>query len=293
MPQVTVVAVTGHDAYTQGSVYAIERSFLQLREHIDIQSCLLISPTSPSYLPHFIKHIPCKPFSYLEYNVFMLYGLGQLVHTDFCLVVQNDGFVINGQNWRNEFFDYDYLGAPVPYLLEIEDGFPKTLYKETQWLAWHRSPPPHHYEPQNGGSSLRSRRLLNAPRELGLRYQIHAPDLFTQTPLALSWSVGLHHEDTFLTTSHRALLTQHGFRFAPTEVAAYFSTEHSLVQNALNIPLQNVLGGHFSSSVVLDSANTATVKRKMTNSLNELLNIPVIVAMLGAGMSLTIPDDCL
>lgn len=291
MPKITIVAVTGHDAYTQSSVYAIERSFLQLREITDIHSCLLVAPSAPVYLPSFIQHISCKPFSYLEYNLFMLYGLGQLIHTDFCLVVQNDGFVINGQNWRNDFFDYDYLGAPVPYLLEIEDSFPKKLHTQSEWLAWHKSPPSHHYEPQNGGFSLRSRRLLNAPRELGLHYQIHAPNLFTQTPLALNWSEGLHHEDTFLTTSHRALLTQHGFRFAATEVAAYFSTEHLLVHHTLNIPMRQVLGGHFSSDIVLNSANSVTVNRKMSHDINELIAVPAIDAMLYAGMSISVSDD--
>lgn len=291
MPQVTIAAVTGHDAYTQSSVYAIERSFLQLCGNLNIHSCLLISPTAPAYLPTFIKHIPCKPFSYLEYNLFMLYGLGELIHTDFCLVVQSDGFVINGQNWRNDFFDYDYLGAPVPYLIEIEECFPKRLHAQSKWLAWHKSPPPHHYEPQNGGFSLRSRRLLSAPRELGLRYQIHAPNLFTQEPLALNWSVGLHHEDTFLTTSHRATLMQHGLRFAPTEVAAYFSSEHLLVHSTLNIPLRKVLGTHFSSDLVLTSADSATMKRKIVGNINELISVPAIDAMLYAGMSISVSDD--
>lgn len=293
MPQVTIAAVTGHDAYTQSSVYAIERSFLQLRDIMDIPSCLLISPSKPAYFPDFIQHILCKPFSYLEYNLFMLYGLGQLIRSDFCLVVQNDGFVINGQNWRNEFFDYDYLGAPVPYLIEIENDFPKTLYKQNDWLAQYQSPPLNHYEPQNGGFSLRSRRLLNAPRELGLRHQIHAPNLFTHEPLALTWSVGLHHEDTFLTTSHRATLQEHGFRFAPTEVAAHFSVEHLLVHQVLNIPIRHVLGTHFSSEVVLDSPNSAVINRKITKNLDELIATPVIDAMLHAGMSISISENLL
>lgn len=291
MPQMTIVAVTGHDAYTQSSVYAIERSFLQLRNRVDVQACLLVSPTRPAYLPDFIQHIACKPFSYLEYNLFMLYGLGQLINSDFCLVVQNDGFVVNGQNWRDDFFNYDYLGAPVPYLIEAEAGFPKKMYFQAEWLKHHRTPPPHHYEPQNGGFSLRSRRLLNAPRELGLHYQIHAPDSFTAEPLALKWSVGLHHEDTFLTTSHRAVLMEHGFRFAPTEVAALFSSEHLMVQQVFNIPMRQVFGAHFSSSVVLDSAESATIKHKMANNLNDLMAVPIIDALLYAGMSLSIPEE--
>ena len=293
MPTLTIAAVTGHDAYTQSSVYAIERSFLQLHDTVNITACLLVSPTCPEYLPHFIQHIPCKPFSYLEYNLFMLYGLAQLVQTDFCLVVQNDGFVINGKNWRDDFFEYDYIGAPVPYLIEVENQFPKHTHKQATWLAQHHNPPAHHYEPQNGGFSLRSRRLLNASRALSLNYQIPPHDLLTQIPVALTWSEGWHHEDTFLTASHRATLEQHGLRFASTELAAPFSVEHFLVHTQLDIPIRQVLGIHSSSDIVLSSAHSVIIKRKMANNIHELIQLPIIDALLHAGINLSVASDLL
>jgi len=71
--------------------------------------------------------------SIADYSRFMVKELGARIDTDFALVVQYDGFVVNGRRWRAEFLGYDYLGAPWP------DG-----------------------GVGNGGFSLRSRKLLRA-----------------------------------------------------------------------------------------------------------------------------------
>jgi len=52
--------------------------------------------------------------SIADYSRFMIKDLADRVATDFALVVQYDGFVVNGRRWRAEFLDYDYLGAPWP-----------------------------------------------------------------------------------------------------------------------------------------------------------------------------------
>ena len=118
----TIAAVTGHDGYTHGSLQSIIRSYEQLRPYINDLRCLLVSPTRPDSLPEYIQHIATQPFSYLEYNLFMVYSLGQLIKTDFCLVVQDDGFVLDGKYWRDEFFEYDYIGAPSPYSIYLKNG---------------------------------------------------------------------------------------------------------------------------------------------------------------------------
>jgi hypothetical protein len=71
--------------------------------------------------------------SIADYSRFMVKELGTRIETDFALVVQYDGFVANGRRWRDEFLDWDYLGAPWP------DG-----------------------GVGNGGFSLRSKKLLRA-----------------------------------------------------------------------------------------------------------------------------------
>jgi hypothetical protein len=71
------------------------------------------------------------------YNQFILKDLAAHISTDFALLIQWDGYILDSQFWRSEFMDYDYIGA--------------------RW-HWH----PEGKRVGNGGFSLRSRRLLNA-----------------------------------------------------------------------------------------------------------------------------------
>ena len=71
------------------------------------------------------------------YSQFVLKQLGAHIDTDYALVVQWDGFIIDGNAWGDEFWNYDYIGAKWPH----EQG---------------------DFRVGNGEFSLRSKRLLNA-----------------------------------------------------------------------------------------------------------------------------------
>jgi len=71
--------------------------------------------------------------SIADYSRFMIKSLGGHIQTGFALVIQYDGYVVNGRRWSAEFQEYDYAGAP--------------------WSGGRVG---------NGGFSLRSRRLLRA-----------------------------------------------------------------------------------------------------------------------------------
>ena len=45
------------------------------------------------------------------YSHYFLYDLYRHVDTEFCLTIQDHGFIINPESWTEEFFDYDYIGA--------------------------------------------------------------------------------------------------------------------------------------------------------------------------------------
>ncbi len=74
------------------------------------------------------------------YSQFVLKELGAHIATDYALVVQWDGYVIDGDAWADEFWNYDYIGARWPHVQgEFRVG--------------------------NGGFSLRSKKLLDALRD--------------------------------------------------------------------------------------------------------------------------------
>jgi hypothetical protein len=72
-----------------------------------------------------------------SYSDFCVKELGKYITTDFCLVVQHDGFILNPDAWTDDFLKYDYIGAAWP------DGFYVNRVG-------------------NGGFSLRSKKFLDA-----------------------------------------------------------------------------------------------------------------------------------
>ena len=47
-----------------------------------------------------------------DYNKIMINDLWKYFDTSHCLIVQSDSFVVNPNEWTNEFLKYDYIGAP-------------------------------------------------------------------------------------------------------------------------------------------------------------------------------------
>jgi len=76
----------------------------------------------------FIKIPPLK--SNNDYGSIILDQLPEIINHDHVLIFQWDGFCLNPNNWKDEFLEYDYIGAP-----------------SGSWVG-------------NGGFSIRSKKLL-------------------------------------------------------------------------------------------------------------------------------------
>ncbi len=73
--------------------------------------------------------------SALDYNYFCMKKFCNYVDTDYALIIQWDGYVLNHRAWETGFLEYDYIGATW-------------LYKDNMNVG-------------NGGFSLRSKKLLD------------------------------------------------------------------------------------------------------------------------------------
>ncbi|MBI5919125.1 MAG: hypothetical protein HY849_07120 [Nitrosomonadales bacterium] len=120
------------------------------------------------------------------YSEFVLKCIWPFIATEYILIVHWDGFIANPANWRDEFLDYDYIGAP--------------------W-AWANDD----HKVGNGGFCIRSRKLLLACRDPKLQRR---PDI----PYG-----GI--EDIVICRLYREALENIGIRFAPIELAQAFSYE--------------------------------------------------------------------
>lgn len=128
LPNVTVVCVDCH--YYGEAISAIRKSLVQ------------IEPAKALFMSDIRAHNPNFPFEIVkikkisskrEYSQFIIKELGLYINTDFVLVIQHDGYVLDATAWDDRYLEYDYIGAPW---LE-NDG----------------------YNVGNGGFSLRSKKL--------------------------------------------------------------------------------------------------------------------------------------
>lgn len=180
LPDVTLIALTNQDF--EGHKKAIDKSC----ENIEFGGVKIIWDEKITGID--------------EWNRKIIYELADYVSTDFALLVHADGYVINPEMWREEFLHYDYIGAPWP--LPHDDYSYRTPKGELVRVG--------------NSVSIRSKKLLEAPRKLGLEWRSY---------------FGNTNEDGFLCVHHKEILEREGMKFAPLEVAKYFSKEHEIPEN--------------------------------------------------------------
>ena len=141
-------------------------------------------------LPHSDKNI--IPVAHIDsirkYSEFMLKEAGGYIDTDFVLIAQHDGFILNPDAWTDEFLEYDYIGAP--------------FWENEEFIVG------------NGGFSLRSKKL----------HDLLQSDPFIQIEETPSHKYSLN-EDWIICVMKREYLESKGIRFAPVELALRFSFE--------------------------------------------------------------------
>lgn len=133
-----------------------------------------------------------------DYNRFCKQDLASAFDTDFVLVIQRDGKVLNPAAWDNEFFKYDYIGAPwkiaYGWISKMLTAQKKDLSNKDFLVG-------------NGGFSLRSKKFCE---EVAKNFK----DSYS--------------EDAFACVAIRDKMEAAGIKFAPYEVASKFSVENDV-----------------------------------------------------------------
>lgn len=65
------------------------------------------------------KHTIDRMKSIKDYDKFVLQDLPKYINSKFCLTIHWDGFIVNSKSWNNKFYEYDYIGAPWPWMKYI------------------------------------------------------------------------------------------------------------------------------------------------------------------------------
>lgn len=127
---ITIVNIDGRTGELHSTCLALQHSHAQMPG----ANCLLISPERPAGLSPAIEHVRIVPMGWLEYSLFVTFVLHQFIKTDFALIIQNDGWVLNGSAFREEFLEFDYIGAPSGHGQIITEG-KKEDVKHFDWAS--------------------------------------------------------------------------------------------------------------------------------------------------------------
>lgn len=162
---------------------------------INFGAVKLASDVRPDNLPSNITYEYTDRMSSIdEWNYSAIYELGKHIDTEFAMLIHDDGFIVNPESWRDEFLDYDYIGAPWPL---PNDNFSfRDINGELIRVG--------------NSVSLRSKRLIDLPVKLSMEWKSFH---------------GYFNEDGFICVNNRHIYLEHGMKFADLDVAKYFSHE--------------------------------------------------------------------
>ena len=142
------------------------------------------------------------------YSKYMIYELHNHVDTEFVMNIQDHGFIINPSMWTNEFFEYDYIGAPWKVRSDA-----------------YIDPFGNHQRVGNGGFSLRTKKLLELPLSEKIEWNVNQGDFYQHM------GVGELAEDGIICVHNRHIYEAAGCKFAPLEIAQNFSREQNIPEN--------------------------------------------------------------
>ena len=147
-----------------------------------------------------IKNIIVNTNTIDEWNKTVVFDLGDHIDTDFALLIHPDGGIGEPQLWRNEWLNYDFIGAPFP--LPTDNFSYRDINGKIQRVG--------------NSISLRSKKLLQLPKKIGMEWK--------------SFN-GYFNEDGYICINMRHVFEQHGCKFAPFEEALLFGKEMPLPEN--------------------------------------------------------------
>ena len=135
----------------------------------------------------------CPKLDYKGYSEFIIYKLHEYINTDFVLVINWDGFILNPEQWDDKYLDYDYIVA----LWTHEHNFYDANNNES--LVG------------NGGFSLRSKKLLEVASKVNIPWEPREGKYW--------------HEDAWICVKNKHLYEENGGKWAPKNLALKFSIE--------------------------------------------------------------------
>jgi hypothetical protein len=202
LPNVTLLAVTSVE---------IEQHQIALKissQNIEFGAVKLLSSSLPEKKYSDIEYVSVRLMNRSDNNRFIMEDLHKYFETSHCLFVQADSFVVNADLWKEEFLEFDYIGAPWPNKIQINDyigaPWPNKIQMNPNLILNMKE-----NCVGSGGFSLRSRKLLKTVAKINYD----------------SLKFPIKNEDVIICHYLYKEMIDKGIRFAPPKLAAQFSME--------------------------------------------------------------------
>jgi hypothetical protein len=209
---VTLVCVEGNN--DTNTISKSIKSLIHSSSKINFGDRILISPKINEEQKQLLEnnnilHKLIQQMDWYGYNNFILKELNNHIETDYCLIIQWDGFVLNPHLWEDEFLEYDYIGAKWDsnHLMSCRWLKPEVKIRGQFNLVG------------NGGFSLRSKKLLTET---------------SQSPFECNGP-----EDAYICNNNYDYFVNRGIKFGSHEIADKFSREMNK-----SLSFDNVFGFH-------------------------------------------------
>jgi len=199
LENVTVVCVTS--VKIKESIFALEQT-AKCAKFADIKLITDSPIESFGNLNYNIKVESCPKLDYIGYSKYIIYDLYKHIESDYVLVINWDGFILNPNKWDDKFLEYDYIGALWTDEHNFFDENGNSVYVG------------------NGGFSLRSKKLLELASKINIPWTPHHwIDLNGKR--FENWN-----EDAWISVKNRHIYEEAGCKWAPKHVSAAFSHEY-------------------------------------------------------------------
>lgn len=148
------------------------------RKHIDFNSIKLFT-SLPSNNEFVVKINPINSIE--DYSYFIIKELYKYIETKYVLIIQWDGFILDPFKWKNDFLNFDYIGAPWLYDDDCNvgnGGFSLRTKRLMEWLATDDSIDKYHPEDhvicRILGSKLKMQGFKFADKKTALEFSVES-----------------------------------------------------------------------------------------------------------------------
>lgn len=96
----------------QPMIDLLDDTLKKVDPYFNFKKSLILTDKDYKHSVHEVKNIPTLDFD--AFSLFCIKDLFKYINTTHFLTIQPDGYILHPELWKDEWLNYDYIGAPWP-----------------------------------------------------------------------------------------------------------------------------------------------------------------------------------